>query len=311
MKRCNAKNSEKLHLAYTGGDISIPIMPAFYIIEPTNHCNYACPICPNRLYQSSEKGYMQFSLFEKIIEEIKDFADVIQLYWVGEPLLHPRIYDMIAYCKNNTRARVMISTNGSLLTPESSKRLLESGLDKLIVSMDASDSAEVYAAMRTNGSIDALNDNVRSLLRYADKLDITLQFILTNANEAEKELFIEKWKPFGVKISIQCLYTWANQLPELNGFSSYMSPMIGNAHTPCADLWYKIAIHWNGEVSRCCFDWSFCNTVGSLADSRLAEIWNGEQMQTLRQNHHCLCFDDLCRGCDAWATEEEYEYLFD
>lgn len=312
MKKSNIKNSEQLHCCYIR-DINHyrSIMPSFYIIEPTNYCNYSCPICPNRFYTSSEKGYMSYELFEKIVLQIKDFADVIQLYWVGEPLLHPRIFDMITYCKMNTKARIMISTNGSLLTESNCKKLIESGLDKLIVSMDAAESNEVYNSIRMSGDINILNTNVTHLMSYVDKLDITLQFILTNVNEAEKDSFIKKWDPYNVKVSIQCLYTWANQLPELNNFSSYLSPMIGQERVPCADLWYKIAIHWNGDVSRCCFDWSFRNIVGNLNSQSVQELWNSSDVLSLRKRHKELDFDSLCKCCDAWATEQEYDYLFE
>lgn len=313
MKRNNIINSERLHRCYTS-DICIDcgfIMPSFYIIEPTNYCNYSCPICPNRLYQDNEKGYMSYELFEKIVLQIKDFADVIQLYWVGEPLLHPKIFDMIAYCKMNSRAKIILSTNGSLLTEDNCKKLINSGLDKLIISMDAADSNEVYNAIRTCGDINRLNANVTHLITYANHLDITLQFILTNVNKTEKENFIEKWAPYKVKVCIHCLYTWANQLPELNGFSSYLSPMIGQERVPCADLWYKIAVHWNGDVSRCCFDWSFKNVIGNLKEQNIQDIWNSSIVQSLRGEQKKLNFDALCKCCDAWATEQEYEYLFE
>lgn len=311
MKKNNVENSEQLHLSYLNDTTCCSIMPSFYIIEPTNYCNYSCPICPNRLYVDHEKGYMSFDLFEKIVLQIKAFADIIQLYWVGEPLLHPRIFDMISYCKANTRAKVMISTNGSLLSEDNCRKLVASGLDKLIVSMDAADSNEVYNAMRTCGDIAKLNTNVTHLMSYANQLDITLQFILTNVNEIEKDKFVKKWESYGVKISVQCLYTWANQLPELNDFSHYKSPMIGQARVPCADLWYKIAIHWNGYVSRCCFDWSFKNIIGNLNSMTIREVWNASKLHSLRDCHQKLNFDTLCKECDAWATEQEYEYLFE
>lgn len=311
MRKNNINNSKELHKSYSTDSLCDNIMPSYYIIEPTNYCNYSCPICPNRLYDETEKGFMPFELFEKIILQIRDFADVIQIYWVGEPLLHSRIYDMITYCKKNTQAKIMISTNGSLLSSNNNKRLLDSGLDKLIISMDAAESNEVYKAIRTNGNIEQLNSNVTSLLSYADEMDITLQFVLTNVNENEKSKFIEKWSRYNVNVSIQCLYTWANQLPELNSFSNCLSPMLGLQRVPCADLWYKISIHWNGDVSRCCFDWSFKNVIGNLNYQSIREIWNSSGFIALRNSHKNLKFDNLCKNCDAWATEQEYDWLFD
>lgn len=286
-------------------------LPPYYIIEPTNYCNYACRICPNRFYKDSEKGFMDFGLFSKILEQIKDVAEVIQLYWLGEPLLHPQIIMMIEACKAKTHAKVMISTNGSLLSEEFAKKLVDARLDKLIVSMDAAASNEIYQSIRCNGNIELLNNNVSNLLKYASTLDITLQFILTFENQCEKEAFIKKWENKGVKISIQCLYTWANQMSELKKMSDYLSPMIAKSRVPCADLWYKMAIHWDGHVSRCCFDWSFDSCVGDVKKDSVFDVWNSAQMRNLRKQHCKADYAGICKNCDAWATEEEYDTLFD
>lgn len=289
------------------------IMPAFYVIEPTNMCNYSCPMCPNKFYKKNEKGFLSRELFIKIIEQICEYADVIQLYWVGEPLLSDDLFWMIKYCKENTAAKIMLSTNGSLLSQEKAELLVKNGLDKLIVSMDATESDSIYRQMRTNGNIETLTTNVNNLLSFASRIDITLQFILTKANETEKDKFIQQWQNKGVKVAIQCLYTWADQMPELKNFSDLLSPMIGTERVPCADLWYKMVIHWNGEVAVCCFDWSFANTIGNVNYETVQEIWNGAKINALRQLHLNGRTNQvkLCKNCDAWATELEYETLFD
>lgn len=312
MKSNNQKNFALIQEAYYG-NVAHNIMPAFYVIEPTNLCNYSCPMCPNKFYKKDEKGILKRDLFVRVIAQIREYADVIQLYWVGEPLLADDIFWMIKYCKKNTTAKIMISTNGSLLSREKAEALVKSGLDKLIVSMDAAESDSIYKQMRTNGNIDTLNSNVNHLLSLTSQLDITLQFILTKVNEFEKEKFIKQWQDKGVKLSIQCLYTWADQMPELKNFSNLLSPMIGEKRVPCADLWYKMVMHWNGDVAVCCFDWSFENTIGNVNSESVQEIWNGAKIKALRKLHYQGQTDllKLCKNCDAWATEFEYENLFD
>lgn len=302
-------NIENIHLAYLG-KCKNKIMPLFYVIEPTNCCNYACPICPNRNYRASEKGYMNMALFKRILEQIKDFADVIQLYWVGEPLLSPSIIDMIKYCKRDTHAKIMLSSNGSLLTKETVDKIVGSGLDKLIISMDAAESNKIYNQIRTNGDIRVLNENTMEMIKRNSQIDITLQFILTNVNEEEKERFVKKWARYPVTIRIQCLYTWANQLPELNDFSNHLSPMIGKRRRPCSDLWYKMVVHWNGQVSLCCFDWTFKNVIGDLNTQSIEDIWNSDTINRFRSAHMESNYSGLCEKCDAWATEDEYKSLF-
>lgn len=299
------------HIDYETRKSLIRNYPIYFIIEPTNYCNYKCSICPNQYYANEEKGYMSIDLFDKILEQIKNVAEVIQLYWLGEPLLHPGIFDMIRMCKEKTNAKIMISTNGSLLSDDVVKKLVNSGLDKLIVSMDAASSNSIYQSMRCGGDLETINFNVSNLIKYSSNIDITLQFILTFANKCEKDSFVSKWANKGVKVSIQCLYTWANQMPELNSMSDFLSPMRNVKRVPCADLWYKMAIHWNGMVSRCCFDWSFKSIVGNVSEQEVFSVWNSSEMQKLRIQQTNERYQGICCNCDAWASEEEYETLFD
>src|SRR3954464_15954602 len=106
--------------------LSDMIIPPIYVIEPTNSCNVDCIMCPNRHYK--EHGTMSFDLFVAIIDQISPYAKVIMLYFVGEPLLHPRIVDMIRYCKAHTSARIVLSTNAMLLDGLLAEQIIESVL---------------------------------------------------------------------------------------------------------------------------------------------------------------------------------------
>lgn len=314
MKNVAEKNLDNLHNSFCGQHISTKLVPAFYIIEATNCCNYECSICPNRLFRSNEKGNLSFSLLKKIINEIKPYAEIIQLYWMGEPFLNSSLIDMIKYCKKHTSAEIMISTNGSLLTPNTIKELASSGLDSLIVSLDAAESNEIYSAIRRKGAdISIVNKSILQLLNANTNIDITLQFIQMNLNENERQRFIHKWERYKVNILFENLYSWANQFEEMNEWSSHLSPMRGKPRTACSDLWYKIAIHWNGDVRLCCFDWKLDDSsLGNVTLSSIEDIWNSEKIMQIRSAHQLKRFDavPLCSKCDAWATEDEYKTLY-
>lgn len=287
-------------------------LPKYYIVEPTNFCNFTCPICPNNQYTRENQGNMEMDLFVTIIEQIKKVAEVIQLYWMGEPLLNPSIYDMIKYCKNNTCAKVMISTNGSNLSPESIDLLIESGLDEIIISVDASDSQEIYESIRVGGDLSELNSTIRLLLKHNEHLHVVLQFIDLYINRTEKASFLHRWRDKNCSLQVSCLYTWANQIPSLNLASDNLSPVAKKQRVPCADLWNKLSIHWNGLVSTCCFDWNFTQVIGNCYDNRLIDIWNSGVIRTFRNKHLNLDFSamPLCLNCDSWAEPEEYISLY-
>ena len=127
------------------------IMPLYYIIEPTNNCNYKCIMCPNKLYKNFQKGNMEIELFRKIVKQINNNAIYIQLYWMGEPLLNKDIYEMILFIKENSKSKVIISTNGSVLNNEASNSIIKSKLDILQISLDAISSNELYSSIRCGG----------------------------------------------------------------------------------------------------------------------------------------------------------------
>lgn len=287
-------------------------LPRYYIIEPTNHCNFQCPICPNPFYPSSNLGDMTMELFTSIIEQIAESAEVIQLYWMGEPLLCKDIYEMIRICKVSTSAKVMLSTNGSLLNQKSIESLVRAGLDEIIISVDAADSQEIYGQIRKGGNLSDLISNIHLLLENKGPLQVTLQFINLYVNRSERNQFFDKWKKEDCLLQETCLYSWANQLSYLNLASDHLSPVANQERVPCADLWNKMAIHFNGKVSACCFDWNFVMVVGDCNETPLLDIWNGPVLQSLRDFHCKKEFHRglLCAQCDAWATPEEYVTLF-
>lgn len=287
-------------------------LPFYYIIEPTNICNFNCSICPNSLVTNqATSGMMSLDLFDCILSQVTESARVIQLYWLGEPLLNKNIFRMIQKCKQRTHAKIIISTNGSLLSSEVSKRLVDSGLDEIIISVDACESQDIYGKIRTGGDIKSLNDNIQSLLLNKGSMSVVLQFIDMYINQPEKEKFLNKWKPFECKREISCLYTWANQIPSLNLASDNLSPVLRKRRVPCADLWNKMAIHWDGSISACCFDYANKLVIGNCVDTLLEDIWNNSYANNLRNQHmRGKNLLEPCSHCDAWAEPEEYERMY-
>lgn len=306
-------NLIKIENSYLGNTVaSNDFLPAFYVIEPTNKCNISCIMCPNEKYNATEKGEMSWRLFTKVIDEIKEVAIVIQLYWMGEPFLHEGLFDMINYCKQHTGAKVILSTNGSLMNSKNSAELLKTYLDEIIISLDAYESQDIYSQIRNGGNISKINANVEEFIARNQRIGVILQFIDFFVNKTEKHKFIRKWTSENCKVRIQCLYSWANQFPELDKLSDNVENLAGCMRKPCADLWYKACIHWNGRISICCFDWKPAEVIGDISSDTVANIWHSRKIQLLRSNHRNLHFPEteLCYGCNEWASIEEYESLY-
>ncbi len=105
--------------------------PNMIHIEPTNHCNLGCIMCPQPREMQRVKGMMNFDLYKSIIDELKDTpAEFVYLHQFGESLLHKKITDMVDYASENG-LQVGMSTNGTLLNEKISERILNSKLDFL------------------------------------------------------------------------------------------------------------------------------------------------------------------------------------
>ncbi len=100
------------------------------MVEPTNHCNLRCVMCPQAGKMTREIGYMEFSMFRKILDQSAGCVKTMQLFHSGEALLHPRIFDMIS----STAAKgiyTLINSNGTLLDESKSRAVLDSGLNSI------------------------------------------------------------------------------------------------------------------------------------------------------------------------------------
>lgn len=307
-----SKNTINLITEY-GASAEKTFLPPYYIIEPTNHCNFKCVMCPNKLYKSEQKGHMSFDLFKKIIKQISESAVYIQLYWMGEPLLCPNIFDMISYIKQNTKAKVILSTNGSLLEEKLARKILYSGLDILIISIDAISSSNLYSSIRCGGALDRLISNTEYFLKNNTDINVILQMISFKKNTKEADFIKSRFSAYKFRFQVSWLDTWAGQFPEINEMSFDLSPNRNVKRLPCSDLWYKASIHWDGKVTLCCHDWNWEVVVGDLRKSSMAEIWNSNLMRNYRKIHCSRQYEkiSLCQKCTEWATIDEYgEFLF-
>jgi len=130
-------------------------------IEPTSRCNLNCITCVRNVW-NEETGDMDMSVFNLILQQLKDFKylQIITFAGFGEPLYHSHILEMVRRIKD-LGVEVVMSTNGMLLAPIA-EELVESGLDKIIVSIDSVNSQD-FASIRNGASLNGVLDNVRFL----------------------------------------------------------------------------------------------------------------------------------------------------
>jgi MoaA/NifB/PqqE/SkfB family radical SAM enzyme len=148
-----------------------------------------------------ERGFMDLELFKKIMKELSPYLYNVNLFFQGEPMLHPLFFSFLDNC---LIPHSVVSTNGHFLSQESSEQIVRTGLSKLIISLDGMDQ-ETYSAYRVNGSMNRVIDGMNNV-SHAKKisnssLKIEIQFLVNRFNEHQiplvRRLLIKKISQHG------------------------------------------------------------------------------------------------------------------
>jgi radical SAM protein with 4Fe4S-binding SPASM domain len=277
-------------------------------------------MCPNKDLPKREKGFMTLDLFRGIIDQAKDFAFDINLAHRGESLLHPRIVEAVRIAKQSGLL-TRLHTNGSLLTRDLSKGLIEAGLDHISFSFDGL-TRETYQRIRKGGDFDRTLSRILEFLEVKRELGsrrpVTAVEVINFENVAgfelnrSREAFRRRFKSLPLdSFVVKQMHNWAGEIEAARESRSY---------TACPFPWNAMVISWDGTVTPCTQDFFNRMPVGNAGDTSLEEIWNGEKMTDLRRR---LADGDLerlpvCRECDRlWRksflgvpTEFLWKFLF-
>ena len=266
------------------------IRPKSIGIETTNICNLRCIMCPYpRMTRKKEK--MGMPLFKKILDDALAFGvKDLELNMYGEPLLDDLIFERIRYAKEKG-FYVQLFSNGTLLLLENRiSRLLESGLDRIIFSIDSVDQT-VYEQIRTGAKYSVVIDGITELLeekhrRGCNSLAIAVYCVLQRKNYKSvpdlRRQFRQVLPGIGL-IQFGLVDSRANEeelIPDSKCITN--SPRFTY---PCRRLWEQIYITVNGTVCLCSQDFNGQINLGDLNANTLLEIWEMEPYHTIRNIH--------------------------
>lgn len=293
-------------------------MPVSVNVELTNNCNLNCPHCSSgsgKMLRS--RGFMDIGLYKKVMKELDPYLYNTNLYFQGEPMLHPQFFSFIVNC--NT-VNSVVSTNGHFLSCENSERLAQSGLKKLIVSLDGIDQ-ETYSIYRVNGNVKRVIDGIRNIAaarqKHHSNLKIELQFLVNRFNEHQLPAIRRLATSVHVKLRLKSMQmidkadidSW---LPAEQRFRRYR--LIEGAYEiksslpdRCARLWFNPVITWDGKVVPCCFDKDAEYIMGDLNQDSFREIWDGPKYRIFRKSiltgRNMI---DMCRNCTSGLKGVKY-----
>jgi radical SAM protein with 4Fe4S-binding SPASM domain len=282
-------------------------------VEPTTSCNLRCPECPSGLRKfTRDTGMLSLELYRTIINQMAPDLFYLILYFQGEPYLNPLFFQMVAEA-GKKRIYTATSTNAHFLTDTLARKTVESGLDRIIISLDGLDQA-TYEKYRVGGSVEKVIEGTRNLIRWKKELKsktpfIILQFIVFSTNEHQVGE-LKKWaKDLGVdKLELKSAQVYNFEegnplIPSNNFFSRYKKQngkfVIDNPlNNHCLRMWRGCVITWDGMVVPCCFDKDAGHRLGDLKKQDFKSIWRGKAYHDFRNQLFSNRKEiDICRNC--------------
>jgi radical SAM protein with 4Fe4S-binding SPASM domain len=296
-------------------------LPVTISFEPTTACNLRCPECPSGLRAfTRETGNLKANFFQQTIDQLhKDLLYLI-FYFQGEPYINPDFLDMVKYASEQG-IYTITSTNGHFLSEANARRTIESGLDRLIISVDGT-TQEVYEQYRKSGKLEVVLQGARNVVKWKKKLksstpQVIFQFLVVRPNQHQIPEIYRLAEEIGideVRLKTAQVYDYQNGnelIPTIPEYARYRELPSGEWEVKhallnhCWRLWHACVITWDGMVVPCCFDKDASHRLGDLKDFDFREIWQGEAYQHFRRtllkgrSEIDIC-TNCTEGCKVW-----------
>jgi radical SAM protein with 4Fe4S-binding SPASM domain len=283
-------------------------------IEPTTACNLACPECPSGLKQFSRPtGKLDLVLHRQMLAQVKKSVFYVNYYFQGEPFLHPQFLDLIREAKL-AKMYTATSTNAHFIDKAKALEIIDSGLDRLIISVDGITQA-TYEQYRVNGSLSKVLEASAFLVqakkeRSSSTPFLIFQFLAVKPNENEIPAVFNLAKEIGideVRIKTAQLYDFKNGnglMPEQEEYARYAKQsdgtykLKGRQGNHCWRMWSGSVLTWDGKVVPCCFDKDASHVLGNMKEQSFDQIWKSKAYKQFRfsilKNRQEI---DICKNC--------------
>jgi len=272
--------------------------PYSIAVEPTSKCNLNCPECPTgNKTLSRQNEDMNMQTFQKIIDDLHKYLLFINLFFQGEPFLNPLIFDFISYASKK-KIYTGTSTNGHFINQENSEKIIQSGLDKIIISMDGIDQ-ETYSSYRRGGKLNLVIEGIKYLVEAKKVMKslkpfIIVQFIVLKTNEHQIPVMKKLAKQLGINelqfktAQIYNYETGNGLIPDNMKYSRYKKDKEGKwivkktLTNKCFKMWHSCVITCNGDLIPCCFDKNAEYKFGNIIETSVFNIWNNNEYKQYR-----------------------------
>ena len=289
-------------------------LPISFSIEPTTACNLGCPECPSGLKAFTRPtGNLKEDTLKKVIDEMSAHSMYVTFYFQGEPYINPDFLKFVNYASRK-KMYTVTSTNGHFLNDENARKTVESGLDRLIISIDGT-TQETYESYRVNGSLSKVIEGAKNIVKWKEELNSTtphvvFQYLVVKPNEHQIGDVKSLANEIGVdtvKFKTAQLYDYKNGnslMPDNQKYSRYRKTkdntyeLKNRMDNHCWKLWNSCVFTWDGNVVPCCFDKDASHQFGNIEKESFLNIWRNENYKAFRgQLVKSRKEIDICANC--------------
>lgn len=293
-------------------NITTSTLPHIGNIELTNKCPFQCIMCVRTYAMKRAQGLMEFSLFKRILDELVSINPLslnkeLSLTHFGESMVHKDFNLFIKYAKEKGFKNTLLSINPYMLTSDNINKLIESGLDKLHISLDGHDN-QTFKSIRGGGDgwYDISKQRLEEFLKIKKEKNfnmyVRLGMISFNQNQVSINKMQSYWKDFKEIDEVQCksFTHWSGVSSEVISLNEdYKNKKRDKSFAACTQPWWNLTVLWDGRVVPCCGDVDGMYVYGDLNRESILEIWNGKKIQNLRQELLSnKVNNNLCKNCE-------------
>lgn len=288
--------------------------PAAVSIEPTTACNLRCPQCPSGLRQFTRPtGNLKPEVNHLILDRFGKNLQHINYYFQGEPFINPDFLNLVREARKRN-IYVVTSTNAHFISAETAKKIIDSGLSEIIISIDGT-SQETYEKYRIEGQLEKVLEGTKHLSEAKAALKasnpiITFQFLVVRYNEHQIDdlyALAKKYNVDRVTLKTVQVYDFENGndlIPENEKYSRYVKTSSGKLvlknefKNSCWRSWSSCVITWDATLVPCCFDKDAQHAFGNLKNQSVKEVWKNQiakkfRQQILRDRQEI----EICKNC--------------
>lgn len=277
-------------------------------IETSSRCNASCVFCPNKKMKRV-KSVMSMKIFQKLVDRlVEEKVDLayVNLTGTGEPLMDPSIFDKIKILKERfPKTMIFMPTNFNLADNKMIKKILNSKLDKITISLNANCAKDYKEIMnldfkKTIGNIEKL---IKLKNRWKSELKIVMTVAGTSVNKKSLHNFVNRWKDRVDEVVINWVHTWAGAV------DGSVDKRNWRRRYPCKSLFEQIVVHANGNIALCCVDYEGKIVGGNVARDSILKSFEMGKLARIKQLHRNDQIGKIKMCCQCRFSERGMDWL--